>query len=234
MRAVPAAQGEVAVLLLADVSAGSRLWGWSRIVLGPRALRATPGLRLAKVMGSGHDGGFGLRPSASRQGLFAVFESEAQADRFMAGSAVVGAYRQRSRECCVVKLRAWSSRGSWGGVSIAVSAPPPVCGLVAALTRASIRLPAAAEFWGKAPAAQASLASAPGCLLAAGLGEAPLLRQATFSVWENQQAMDSYARSGAHLEAIRASHQGNYFSESMFVRFLPLSIQGTWQGVRHG
>jgi hypothetical protein len=225
---------EVAVLLLADVSAGSRLWGWSRIVRGPGALRRTPGLRLAKVLGSGYEGGFGLRPSASRQGLFVVFESEALADRFIESASIVEAFRQRSNELCVIKLRAFSSRGSWGGASLAVSAPPPATGPVAALTRASIRLPAAAEFWRKAPAAQASLAAAPGCLLAAGLGEAPLLRQATFSIWESASAMDAYARSGAHLDAIRASHQGNFFSESMFVRFLPLSIQGSWLGVLHG
>ena len=67
-----------------------------------------------------------------------------------------------------------------------------------------------------------------------GLGEAPLLRQATFSVWENQAAMDAYARSGAHHQAIRASLQGNWFSESMFVRFVPLRITGIWKGRRYG
>jgi hypothetical protein len=225
---------EVAVLLLADVAAASRLWGWSRIVRGPRALQSPPGLRFAKVLGSGHEGGFGLRPSASRQGVFAVFDNSAMADHFIHDSAVVDAYRQRSRECCVVKLRAWSSRGSWGGTSLAASGAAPTAGPVAALTRASIRLRSAAEFWRMAPAAQASLAEAPGCRLAAGLGEAPLLRQATFSIWDNVQAMDAYARSGAHLAAIRAAAQRHYFSESMFVRFVPLAIQGNWQGQRHG
>jgi hypothetical protein len=66
--------------------------------------------------------------------------------------------------------------------------------------------------------------------LAVGLGEAPLLRQATFSIWDNTAAMDAYARSGAHLTAIRNAYQGDYFSESMFVRFRVLHTEGRWQG----
>jgi hypothetical protein len=46
--------------------------------------------------------------------------------------------------------------------------------------------------------------------------------------------MDRYARSGAHLEAIRAAHQGQYFSESMFVRFVPYAPRGAWKGFAPG
>jgi hypothetical protein len=63
-----------------------------------------------------------------------------------------------------------------------------------------------------------------------GLGEAPFLRQATFSVWNDVAAMDVYARSGAHLDGIRAAQKQQFFSESMFVRFIPLRMQGTWRG----
>ena len=68
------------------------------------------------------------------------------------------------------------------------------------------------------------------CLLAMGLGEAPLLRQATFSLWDSAAAMDAYARTGAHLDAIRAAWKHQFFSESMFVRFVPLQLQGQWKG----
>ena len=221
------------MVVLADVAAPWRWWGWSRIVLGARSLRGVPGLQFAKVMGSGFEGGFGLRPSASRQGVFAVFDSAAAATEFVVASPVMAAYRARCSELCIAELQAWSSRGSWGGVALAPGCLPPAHGPVAALTRASIRVSKARVFWGMAPAAQTALESAPGCRLAAGLGEAPLLRQATFSVWDSVQAMDAYARSGAHLEAIKAAQREGHFSESMFVRFVPLSLQGTWRGVDH-
>jgi len=225
---------DVAVLLLADIAVGHRLWGWSRIVRGGAALAAVPGLRLAKALGSGHQGGFGLRPSASRQGLFALFADAASADEFIAHSAIVGAYRDRAGEFLVAKLRATSSRGAWGGTGMAATAATPAAGPVAALTRASIRPTKAAAFWRLTPNSEAALTGAPGCRLAVGLGEAPLLRQATFSVWDNQAAMDAYARSGAHLDAIRGAQAGRWFSESMFVRFVPLLLQGRWQGRDHG
>ena len=229
-----AARDDVAVLLLVDVTSRSRLWGWSRVMLGARALRGVPGLRLAKALGSGHQGGFGLRPSPSRQGLFTLFGSERQADDFIQRSAVVAGYRERAREFLLVKLRATDCRGTWSGASVGVSASAPVDGPVAALTRASIRPRRAWSFWRQSPASEAALASADGCRLSVGLGEAPVLRQATFSVWDNQAAMDAYARSGAHLQAIRDALAGDWFSESMFVRFVPLQLQGCWQGRHYG
>jgi spheroidene monooxygenase len=225
---------DVAVLLLADVAAGSRLWGWSRIALGAWPLRQVPGLRLAMALGSGHEGGFGLRPSVSRQGLFVLFGSEAEADAFLQTSPIPKVYAARSREFLRLKLRATSSRGAWGGVEMAATVLAPTTGPVAALTRASIRPGRARDFWAHSPASEHALQDAPGCLLAVGLGEAPILRQATFSLWENQAAMDAYARSGPHLQAIRAAAAGGWFSESMFVRFAPLQLQGRWRGRSYG
>lgn len=225
---------EVAVLLLADIAPGWRLWGWSRIVRGAAPLNGVPGLRMAKALGSGHHGGFGLRPSVSRQGLFALFSDEHSADEFIQHSIIVQRYRERSGEFLLAKLCATSSRGAWGGTTLAASARTPDSGPVAALTRASIRPAKAMQFWRHSPHSEAALSSAAGCRLAVGLGEAPLLRQATFSVWDDQAAMDNYARSGAHLQAIRGAQAGQWFSESMFVRFVPLQLQGRWQGRDHG
>ncbi len=221
--------------MLADLAPGARLWGWSRIVRGPAALAGMPGLRLARVMGSGQGGGFGLHPSVSHQGLFLAFGDPGAARDFLDRSPLMAAYRSRTRELCTVLLEPLSCRGSWGGRTLAV-APLATAGdgPVAALTRASIRLHKAPAFWRHAPPSQRALASAQGCRLAAGLGEAPLLRQATFSVWDSVAAMAHYARGPAHGAAIRAAHVGHHFSESMFARFRVLDIRGRWQGVDHG
>lgn len=218
------------MLLLADIAPGSRAWGYARFVIGRFALARVPGLRFFKVLGSGHDGGFGLRPSASRQGLFCVFADEDSATRFLDASPLVAAYRQRSTEFFSVRLRAFSSRGSWAGMPLAVTAAAPTQGPIAALTRAAIRPLAAAAFWRHAPPSERALEAAEGCRLVSAIGEAPLLRQATFTVWDSVAAMDRYARSGAHLDAIRAARHGRYFSESMFTRFVPYDAQGQWKG----
>lgn len=231
---IDAALDEVAVLLLVDIAPTARLWGWMRFVLGRWPLRQVPGLRFAKQLGSGFEGGFGLRPSSSRQGLFLLFDDAAAADAFCAGSPLLDHYRRRARELCLVTLRAYSSRGSWAGTRFGAMQPPPQDGPIATLTRASIRPSRVLPFWRMAPPAQAALEQAPGCLLAVGLGEAPLLRQATFSIWDSSASMEAYARSGAHLDAIRAAQRGGFFSESMFVRFVPLRLRGDWKGRHHG
>ncbi len=218
------------MFVLADIERHARAWGWSRIVLGAAALRGVPGLRFAKVLGSGAQGGFGLKPSASIHALFCVFDGADAADAFTAPTGALRAWRERSRECLAVKLRPYSCRGSWSGRRLETSGAAPDGGPVASLTRASIRPTRAAAFWRMQPPAERSLAERPGCLLAAGVGEAPLLRQATFSVWTGAAAMDGYARSGAHQDAIRAAARGAFFSESMFVRFVPYDAQGSWKG----
>jgi spheroidene monooxygenase len=221
----------VAVLLMTRVRGPSVPWALWRLVRGPRALRAVPGLRFARVLGSGRRGGFGLKPGLDCQGVFAMFDDLVAARRFAAESPVALAYRQHAEEGFTAVLQASAVRGSWAGQGMAADADAAAPGApVAALTRASIRPSKALRFWRHSPPAEADLAAAPGCQLAVGLGEAPVLRQATFSLWDSAQAMDAYARHGSHQRAIRASYEGGFFSESMFVRFLPLSVQGHWRG----
>lgn len=63
-----------------------------------------------------------------------------------------------------------------------------------------------------------------------GLGEAPLIRQCTFSVWQDTSSMLNFAHQGAHHQAIQAAYKQDFFSESLFVRMRVLTMQGDWQG----
>ena len=223
----------VALLLLARLRPVHWAWSWNRLAFSRWLSQAAPGLRFMKTLGSGRDGGFGLVPSMSHQGLFCIFDQLSDAQAFIA-SPLVDRYRERSDECLIATLRPASARGSWDGLALTPGEPVPAGMPLAALTRASIRPAAAAQFWRHAPAAQHDLANAPGCELAIGLGEAPLLRQATFSLWRDAQAMDAYARTGAHQAAIQAAWRHGFFSESMFVRFAPIAVQGNWKGRFYG
>ena len=233
----------VVVALLVDFLKPLRGWGWMRLVACPSAYSGVAGLLGAKVMGSGHGGGFTLRPSATHQGLLCRFDSVNAALDFLHGEQV-GAYRERARECWGGLMSVTSSRGEWDqqpwGLSDAdCVAPstdwqqrlPPVqeASPMAVLTRASIHPARATAFWRHAPATQASLDAADGCLLAMGLGEAPLVRQCTFSLWQDEASMLGYARDGAHQLASMAAYQKRFFSESMFVRMRVLRMAGRWK-----
>lgn len=233
----------VVVALLVDFMKPHRGWGWMRLVAGPSAYSAVPGLLGAKVMGSGHGGGFTLRPSATHQGLLCRFDRADAALDFLHGEQVQ-AYRERARECWAGLLAVTSSRGEWDqqswSLSDASSAEPSAdwqqrlppaqqASPLAVLTRASIHPAKATTFWRHAPATQASLDAAGGCLLAMGLGEAPLVRQCTFSLWQDEASMLDYAREGAHQQASMAAYQKRFFSESMFVRMRVLRMAGRWK-----
>ncbi len=228
--AQPPLSPSYAALMLVQWQPMSLLWGWGRLVRGSRALAGTKGLRSAHVLGSGHNGGFGLRPSSDRQGLIGFFDTACDAAQFLFSSPTALAYRDHAGECMSVVLRTTTSRGAWGGVSLVGTGPAPRGQPAASLTRASIRLTQAHQFWRHAPATQQAVVSAPGCRLAVGLGEAPLLRQATFSVWDSDTALNAYAGSGAHRVAVQGAWQQRWFSESMFARFEVLAATGRWRG----
>ena len=233
--------GVVAVVLV-NVQRQHQTWAWMRLVQGTSALKEIPGLIFSKVMGSGAGGGFGLRPSPSHQGLVTLFDHADTARAFLAGPAIE-AYRARATDFWCGLLEVESARGSWDGQawgatmvtqlgahgtaanddSLLNDARP-----LAALTRASIRPAKAMEFWRNAPATQTAMQSARGCTLAMGLGEAPLIRQCTFSLWQDTPSMLDFAHRGAHQQAIEAAYRHNYFSESLFVRMRLLEQHGHW------
>ncbi len=238
----------VVVVLLVDFIKQHRGWGWMRLVAGPAAYKSVPGLMSAKVMGSGHGGGFTLRPSATHQGLLCRFEHADAAMAFLHGEQVQ-AYRRRARECWAGLMAVTSARGEWDQQSWTLSdahssqlsadwqqrlphftGQPPL----AVLTRASIHPRKASAFWRHAPATQASLEAAEGCMLAMGLGEAPLVRQCTFSLWQDEAAMLHYAHEGAHQQASEAAYRNQFFSESLFVRMRVLCMAGRWQAEDFG
>ena len=64
-----------------------------------------------------------------------------------------------------------------------------------------------------------------------GIGEAPLIQMATFSIWENKEALHNYAyNSPEHQEAIRKTRKLDWYQEELFVRFQPYRSMGTWGG----
>ncbi|MFM8690861.1 MAG: hypothetical protein ACKODC_00335 [Limnohabitans sp.] len=234
----------VVVAVLVDFMKSHQGWGWMRLVAGASAYKSVPGLMSAKVMGSGHGGGFSLRPSATHQGLLCRFENADRAMDFLHGEQVQG-YRERSRECWGGVLAVTSSRGhwdqqAWGTSEKAHTRLSPswqerlptenASAPLAVLTRASIQPAKAMAFWRHAPATQQSLDAAKGCLLAMGLGEAPLVRQCTLSLWKDEVSMLQFAAQGAHQQASIAAYRHQFFSESLFVRLRVLRMTGRWKG----
>ena len=213
---------------------GTMRWGLAQMGTAPRQLARVPGLRFFKMLGSGYD--FGLRPNFGRYALMAVWETPAAAEAFFAGHELWRSYQQRSAETWTLELAPLKAHGLWDGQNpfdYQSAETAPADGPVAVLTRASIKLWKAPQFWRAVPATSAAFAQAEGVRAAIGLGEIPIVRQATFSVWESAASMQQYAyRGAAHKGVIQRTRQEKWYGEELFARFRVLSSQGTLDG-RH-
>lgn len=199
----------------------------------PPRLQQVPGLTFFKLLGSGKDRVFSLRPDFYRYGLLATWESAAAAASFLADSSIMKDYRDHAAEEWTIYLAPLKSHGLWDGRNpfMPVITEELPAGPLAVLTRASIRLKALPAFWRYGAQTSKDLAAAPGLLAAVGLGELPFVRQATFSIWEREEAMRQYAYGTAHhQQVIRKTRTDNWYSEELFARFRVLSATGTWKG----
>jgi hypothetical protein len=109
---------------------------------------------------------------------------------------------------------------------------------IAVLTRATIKKSHLFSFWKDVPSVSKSLNHSPeGLYSANGVGEWPLIQQATFSVWQNVSFVENYAYHGEkHRKMVAKTRQTGWYSEELFARFHILEVSGNWlpwQNINH-
>ena len=210
----------------------AKAWALTQMGLARRHLAGAEGLRFSKLLGSGDGGGFSLRPNWARYGLLSVWETAASADAFLVSSDFMSAYRDRAEEIWTARLVPVSAHGAWSGTNPFLPlAPKPERGPVAVLTRATIRWRRLPAFWRAVPGTSEAIARAGGRLASIGVGEAPFVRQATFSLWRSVDEMQEFAyRDPAHAAVVRRTRDERWYAEELFARFVPVASEGTWDG----
>lgn len=205
----------------------------ARVPLDRRALQRVPGLRFGRLLGTGRGRTMTTSADLHRWAVFAVWDDDASEARFRDGHPLSRRW-DGAEERFDVLLRPLGARGEWDGADPFAGLPTPDtdhAGPVAVLTRATIRWHRLPAFLRSVPPVDAHLGSVDGLLQAAGIGEVPVGRQATFSLWRDAEAMQRFSyRSAEHLEVVRRTRDENWYGEELFARFAPVSWSGTWDG----
>lgn len=193
----------------------------------PLLKTSAEGLTFWKALGSGSGNGFSIWPDFSTFGLLTVFNSEDEATNFI-NSEVIAKYTKNATKHSHVLMHSIKTHGKWSQqepfiASIKYDESKPL----AVITRATIKPKLAHKFWKYVPSVSKSMDNHKGLVYSKGIGEWPILMQATFSLWEKGDDMMAYAyKNKKHAEMVKKTRELGWYSEELFSRFHPFEIRG--------
>lgn len=195
-------------------------------------LARTPGLRFWRLLGTGAGERLSLSADLRRWALLAFWEDRASYDAFLQSSPVPQRWAAASSERYDLLMRPVRAQGRWGRTEFAVRGEAvPSDQPIAILTRAAIRPHKLVPFWRAVPAPAIDASGHPALRASVGIGDWPLVRQATFSVWDSLQGAQDYAyHRPEHRAVIERRREERWYSSELFARFVPIEASGTWEG----
>jgi heme-degrading monooxygenase HmoA len=202
-----------------------------RLGLDRPRLSRVDGLVFWRLLGTGSGDDTGGGADLARTAMFAVWDDEDALDAFMTTSRLAARWHT-AQESWHVRLRSIGGHGRWRGIDpLDGLEPGSNSGAVAIVTRADVHRRSWRAFAGASHVVDAELHTAPGLIDVVGIGEAPVGRLATFSLWESLDAARSFAYSMPdHIEVMRRTRDEGWYAEELFARFEPYGSSGAWNG----
>ena len=200
-----------------------------------------------KLLGCGKNGTFDIHPDWNQWAVFTANDGWSMVNKtgsnnhklqtinykLIYGSFISWWWKFFKCEVYSIILEPLEGYGTWDGKKIfgELLKQTNYEGMIAVLTRASIRLKRLKNFWKHVNGVAAEMQAAKGFITSVGIGEVPWIKQATFSVWENKEAMKTFAyKMQQHTEVIKKTRSENWYSEEMFIRFKPIASFGSLNG----
>ena len=223
---------EVTVLTCFTYKSFWQKWqGFRNMGLVPPLLKNSKDLKFFKILGSGAGDGFRKWPNWGQYFLLTVWSSLDAAQAFFhedsTAPSLLRVRKHRSSEWSLV-LEPYQSFGAWDKQNpFNNHHQKKLDTSLVVLTRAQIKFSMLWRFWRDVPEISSSMTLFPECHFAVGVGELPLIQQATISVWTDESAMKNFAYKNAeHREVVKKTRQLQWYSEELFARFNLLSYWG--------
>ncbi|MGD1959317.1 MAG: spheroidene monooxygenase [Fulvivirga sp.] len=210
----------------------SKLWAFIMMQNAHSHLTQVAGLQFYKLMGSGKGAGFNPLPDWSVYALIQVWESEEEAMMFFNKHELMHKYRRNASHIWTIFMKSILSKGEWSGNTpfIPHGELDDQNKCIAVITRATIKWSKMIRFWSFVPKSQRPLKEASGLIYTKGVGEAPLVQMATFSIWKGIDKLHDFAYSSEeHQKAIKFTRELGWYKEELFARFQPYKTKGSWE-----
>jgi hypothetical protein len=181
-------------------------------------------------MGSGSGSGFSMWPDWSSFAFIAVWRNRDTAEAHLSGDNYTLPWANYCEESLQLLLSCTQVHGAWDGSQPLSVGREYSGGPLAVLTRAKVRLSRAHRFWRYVPQAGRAIEAAQGCQFTKGIGEWPLMMQATLSIWDSSDALHRFAyEDREHREIVEMTRKEKWYSEELFARFEILSQAGSYR-----
>ena len=201
----------------------NKFWAFQQMGVAPLRLKNIEGLKFYKFLGTGGGQGFSLRPDFSTYAFLGVWNDLSFYQNCLQKHPIFKTYQEKATSQRDLILNAVKSHGKWSGQNPFKTKP----GLEAkgnqkavVITRATLHWNRLFSFWKAVPAASKAIETAQGVQYYKGIGEWPFIQQATISIWDDFEAVNTFAyKDRAHADIVKKTKQMNWYKEDLFSRF---------------
>ena len=177
------------------------------------------GLKFIKLLGTGSKDGFSVIPDFSSYVMITSWENDDFRKKFIDENKLFQEIINKSSKRIEIKIDPYNYIGSWNGINPFKNKSSYKEGKIIVLTRARVRLNKLINFLISTSSAAKSINSRKGAEYYKGVGELPIIEQATISILKSEQIMKDYAYSDkSHLKIIHKARKNQWYSEELFVR----------------
>ena len=177
------------------------------------------GLEFVKLLGTGSRDGFSMIPDFASYIMISVWENDILRKKFTHDNKLFKEIINKSSKRVEIKIDPYNYIGSWNRINPFKNKSNYMGGKILVLTRARVKFNKLINFLINTSLAAKSIKSHEGADFYKGVGELPIIEQATISIWKSEQSMKDYAYSDKnHLKIINKARRNKWYSEELFVR----------------